>query len=850
MRGACPDWDPASPSSWERALGLVRVPLFSATSEAPSWPGECAVLLDGQHSSFVVCALGLGGAQAGGSPFDEGPVSWCWSSCLRHVLLLNPSQHDMYLRRWDAADQFRRFALPASPAGAEKLLAILKEAPLLTAGDVVTQMLRVFRRVRRSLPSKDALDAVRILNGLLLGLAGVRAGKVKEVDFCACSRAQEIHSVLGVWPPEIQQATELEALQPSSLTADLGDVADSVAAREPATGFRVEPDLLLRHAAGHLYQEAHIVIARDDQLFLPGMASDHRARGKPRKEAHFTPLPLARALVEQALSALPKYALSRGQLEILDPACGSGVFLVEALRELQRRCYRGKVTLRGFDISPVSCVMARFCLTWASREAQATGVEVQLPVRERDALSSDADWGTPDLVVMNPPFAAWETMEAAEKKAVGQVLGKLRSGRADKAMAFFWKGLLSLRPGGVLACVLPAALFETEAGMRWRKAIADQADILLLGRLQGYEYFQESAVEPGFALVRRPTGAVMRRDAPTRILLSDLGSDDAALRAVRKYSTLTGSVKGDGWELVDTGQDTLSAASWLPRHGEQVRWLERLGADGLPSVGRLFAVHQGMRTGRNRAFVLPDDAVHQLPNHEVRFFRPIASNRTITRGVITYRQFVFHPFGKGGLTLTTEDQLQKELPHYYARWLQPQRDLLRARAGISKARWWVPTRPRTWQQTPSPKLVSTYFGRMGSFAYDQKGECVVLQGHAWLWRGRAGGLPPDDFLGSGLPLAYLALLNSPLFDALLACYCPRVRGGQYNLSKRFVDQVYLPDLSDDLRVPGDVVDELANLGARIHNGQIPPATELTRATARAYKLSRAEAAELTTAQTL
>ena len=87
------------------------------------------------------------------------------------------------------------------------------------------------------------------------------------------------------------------------------------------------------------------------------------------------------------------------------------------------------------------------------------------------------------------------------------------------------------------------------------------------------------------------------------------------------------------------------------------------------------------------------------------------------------------------------------------------------------------------------------------FAYDEAGEFAVLQGYAWLWkRKKLQGSPSFD--ESSLPWGYLAILNSPVFETLLESSCPRVQGGQFNLSTRFVDGVFLPDLADSLRYTG------------------------------------------------
>jgi hypothetical protein len=110
---------------------------------------------------------------------------------------------------------------------------------------------------------------------------------------------------------------------------------------------------------------------------------------------------------------------------------------------------------------------------------------------------------------------------------------------------------------------------------------------------------------------------------------------------------------------------------------------------------------------------------------------------------------------------------------------------------------------------------------------------VVLQGYAWLWkRKRLPGTPAFD--QSSLPWAYLAILNSPFFEALLEGACPRVQGGQFNLSTRFVSRIFLPDLADTLRYTGALVERLARLGRRIHAGHMPELDAIDEEARQAY----------------
>jgi adenine-specific DNA-methyltransferase len=538
------------------------------------------------------------------------------------------------------------------------------------------------------------------------------------------------------------------------------------------------------------------------------------------------------------------------QLTVLDPACGSGVFLLEVLRELIARRYQGSVRLRGFDISPLSVAMARFCLAHAEQEARDAGFAATTSIEQRNALTDD--WGSPDLILMNPPFVPWQSMDAADQSAVRGVMGPLVQGRVDKAMAFVLRAARVLRPSGALAAVLPTALLETSAGERWREELAQLTGLQFVGRFEGFGYFRASMVEPAFIVLQRKEPE-SRANADIAILIARETREDEALRAFRlfRHSQFAEPETTPEWEIFYTPAASFSPTSWLPRAHSEQQVVDLLLAHGVKRAGDLFEIRQGARTGANEVFLLSRNDVNELPSPERRFFRPAADNSTIRDGRLSDAEFVFYPYSGSGLLIKTEAELARAVPRYFESRLKPAKAKLKKRAGITPDRWWGLTREREWQRLPEPKLVSTYFGDRGSFAYDIDGSFVVVQGHAWFPKEStlriADSDDPDtpgtvDFHSSLLPWAYLALLNSALFERLLSTVAPRVQGGQFNLSPRFISRVFLPDLFDDVAVPPAVVGKLAQIGERIRAGKPHQTHGLDELAARAYGLPRQLAA--------
>jgi adenine-specific DNA-methyltransferase len=228
------------------------------------------------------------------------------------------------------------------------------------------------------------------------------------------------------------------------------------------------------------------------------MSSDVKYTGTSRNDARFTPRVLARALVEQALEAYGSLDRS-SPLLIVDPACGSGVFLQESLLELESRGFVGSVNLVGYDTSEIAVEVSRRCLGRVTKDT-ASGMKATVRIEQRDALL--APWDKSDIVLTNPPFVGWKKMKASEKIATRDILGAQFAGHADKAMPFLVMAVDTVRPGGIVAAIIPSPLLETSAGLRWRSYLSSKTHVNLIGRFMGFGFF-EGVLEYGINQVAR-----------------------------------------------------------------------------------------------------------------------------------------------------------------------------------------------------------------------------------------------------------------------------------------------------------------------------------------------------------
>jgi len=614
----------------------------------------------------------------------------------------------------------------------------------------------------------------------------------------------------------------------------------------PREQLRLHLDLTLRHASGQLFQEAHYEAYRSPQMPLNLGLSPAPMTVKFENKAaglHFTPPALVRVIVEEALRILERTIT---HLKVFDPACGSAEFLRETLRQLLLQGFKGKIQLIGWDISPAACDMARFIL---HREIADWGAfdRVEFTIEEGDSLAEDRTWpSNVDVVAMNPPFVRWKDMTPDHKAATERLLvpqlgssAARQIGNYDLSHVFFVQAGHCLTERGILATILPVSVLDSKAAEKVRGHLSELMQAHMIARLGSHSLFSNALVDAAFYIGQNRRAASHNTGSPLAFW-SDHRSSSSSLgfRALRRshtrnfHSQISEETQEDKTGFCFYYQPQLGSETeqWLPRPSKAWKLWQRLRShENLSLVDDLFYVEQGIRTGCNEAFVLTEAQWEALPLKEQEFFRPCIRNASINDGQVTSWDYVFYPYAKKAIQ--SEEHLQKTLPVYFAAFLQHNKQKLKDRYGAIDEMWWLLSVERPQQEKIATKLISTYFGSAGSFAWDVDSKFMVVQGQIWSPK-------RSKALSNSIGLSYLAVLNSPLFIRLVSAVSHHVSGGQWDLSKRYVRQLPIPNLFDAAASPA-LIEELTEVGRTIHKQGLPPeglSQESLATVARAYGL--------------
>lgn len=770
--------------TWRKGLGLFPVPLHDDWEAGPRF-----VLLNGVRGSFC---LDLSGSDP--DPSDARSVAW--SSNVGHYVALTGDS--ITVQPWDQRPgRADRYTYESVARQLEEFHSFLERSTPDTSTSVVSHGLRAFRGLRTALGAD--VQGTQALKAFLL--------------FLACTHEREGYNSIDLkrWDLEEEARRVAKHAKSREWTALLEEFAQG--RRNESLELRI--DLLLRHASGFMFQEAHYqaFVAESGQMQFDFLAPEPARirRSADSSGLHFTPPALSRTVVEESLRHLD--IRSKTKLTVFDPACGSGEFLREVLRQLRLQKYSGHLRLVGWDISDGACAMARFALAWDLR-SQATNVQIE--VRQCDSLADLETWPADiDLLLMNPPFVSWQNLNPRQKEALARILGTKFKYRPDLSAAFLFKAAQSVKSGGIVGSVLPSSFLSVESAEPIREDIGQILRAKLIARLGSHTLFPGAVVDAAIYIAV----AGVEEVGPPLALWSDYRSESAfaSLRELRKArsasSRLILPIKASGYSIYNNPEIGKGGQSWAPRPYES--WILLKSLTDLPRISQIFHVHQGSRTGHKRALVLAKDDWASLPKNERRFFRPAVLNGSIADGVLSDLAYAFFPYREH--EISTEEGLRHILPNYFERFLEPHLDALKTRTRVKSEKWWLLSERRRWQEEPRPKIVSSYFGESGAFAWDETGNFIVVQGFGWLPREEAA-----LSFNPKVALAYLAVLNSRLFSRLLSATSNHVGGGQWDLSPRFVKDIPLPWLGASLGessfsgIDSELLADLSRLGEEIH----------------------------------
>jgi hypothetical protein len=482
-------------------------------------------------------------------------------------------------------------------------------------------------------------------------------------------------------------------------------------------------------------------------------------------------------------------AFLRG-ITIVDPACGSGHFLVAAF-DLLAAEYR-RVTdrlaelkepvdfdffdeivtknLHGVDLSAESVEITRLAIWLKTARRHHRLQSLEATIKVGDSLIEDAafttrpfDWqaafprvfaeGGFDGVVGNPPYVRMELI-----KPIKPYLEKhyvVAADRADLYAYFFERGVRLLKDGGRLGYISSSTFFRTGSGENLRTFLSAGVAIEAVIDFGDLQLFEDVTTYPAIVTLKRQAGArgSLRFLKVEDALPSDLGvAFDAGARPMPR--------------------SRLTANSWHFEDEPLARLRDKIVA-GKKTLGEVYgAPLYGIKTGLNEAFVIDTETRDRLVAADPKsaeLLKPFLRGENIKRWRVE----------PDGLFLINMPKGKVKIDDYPAirDWLSPFKPELERRA--TKQEWFELQQAQLAYQPKmgSKKLVWPHFQLAPSFSSETSGfylnnKCFFVAAE-------------DDYL--------LAMLNSKASWFQLSSLARLKRGGYIEAEAQYVEQLALPN---------------------------------------------------------
>lgn len=700
-----------------------------------------------------------------------------WSTNTKNFIAIN-NNNTVFVYNWHEgkSEEYQLGRIKEKP---EKFYSYLSSKSYKTSLDAVPFIIDVFRQLRNLVGKKDPEEALNLLFKLLICI---------EDDYRGIDSSK-----WGILDVEI----------PSNFEYYVNLIRQGVNSIAP------NRDLILRHIAGSLFQEAHKeVIYFDPQIDLwGGFSSRMTTKNDSYSSVHYTPSYLARTIVENSLNQLDTN--NKKDLKIFDPACGSSEFLIETLKQLKNKNYHGKVTVIGWDTSACAVSTSNFLLKY-EQQTQWDSNSLQFDIRKvADSLIEhwDNDY---DLIIMNPPFMSWELLDKNSREAIVASLGSaFKDGKPNQASAFFYKAAKSLKQSGVIGCVLPSTILTSDLYLKLRNEIKSELSLKLLAKLGNF-VFENALTDVSFVIGQKGDDITLPKLIWTK---NEKGTVQEALCDLRKmelnnhltvernnysiYSPSYFPIINDSWKIISSKEDLF------------LKDIKRFEIEGLlTNIANLFSVKQGIRTGNNTAFVISLIEYARIPHEEKKYYRKVINNDSINNGVLKLVNYIWYPYNSDGMIFQDEIEFKKTAPVSYERLLQHKPSLSNTRARKDINTWWHLSEHRAWLRKKETRLFSTEFGKSNSFAFDKEGDFVVERGCGWIPK---KAFEIDDYY------FYLAIFSSNIFDFLLSIYSKPIQSGYY-LGQVYTKDIPIPNIHKMNKRESTPYNRLVELGKELEIG--------------------------------
>lgn len=550
--------------------------------------------------------------------------------------------------------------------------------------------------------------------------------------------------------------------------------------------------IMSKHALSRIYEQYVSILRVEEPTGQTSLFGEIPKQINNRNSGtYYTPQYVARFFARYTEKVFP--SIREKSLKIIEPAVGSGIFL-RTLLEVKFEGSKSKNLVKesfsnilGLDRDSTACNAAKLSL--ALLQLSLTNeLPENINILNDNSLSyfghNNEHNETADIVVANPPFVPYDSLDIDERNILMQYLSDQSYGKADLYLAFIKIALQCLKPGGLGLFVLPAAFMHTKSASEIRKLISKNTIIKCLVDLTEIAVFGEVKAYPILLIFQK-------RGSDHQVGPDSLAVVSKIQRKVGQalYDTLRERThEGEDYSIFELPQKFFSNPEWALASPSEFYLQEKLKA--LPTLNSFLEARTGFTAGSPH-FLLDRQLI---PKGEEHIYAPLLSDREIKAYVLPEKtkEVFFYPFI--GNQQITEDELERLFPKTFTLLNKHKKSLLE-RPDVKRGDipWWRPMRPRTPSKMLVPKIVTPHLVFTPKFSFDTKGEYVVARAPYLVLSKDHLEENPNIESQEELMLYFTAVLNSRVSFWYLFSITPQYSRGYAMLEPKYLNSIPIPD---------------------------------------------------------
>jgi len=523
-------------------------------------------------------------------------------------------------------------------------------------------------------------------------------------------------------------------------------------------------------------------------------------------------------------------------IKILDPACGSGAFLIksteilfeifekiqfvkenygdyEASRGLKRKSnFKGQLTLKkfdereeikniienniyGVDINEESVEITELALFLKIARKNKKLIDLSKNIKQGNSLVSDErvdkrafNWGEEfkeildndgfDIVIGNPPYVRQE--QFVEIKPYLKKNYDSYNSLADLYVYFIEKGIKLNKINGSFSFIIPNKFLRATYGKEVRNFIKSNMAIRKIFNFNDYPVFEEAATYPMIFVLdnKQKKDSFIYSEIDRNIFKEPISQLEE-----NKYSVDYNSLNDAQWNFVN--KDINNILNKIKTNSISLKDI---------CDNKIF---RGVSTGKNEVFIIDEETKHNLLDVDNKqYIRKIVTGKEVKRYSLSFEKkyLLFIPWG---YKLKTSEKIKT--------YLKDHKSLLEGRPEVKEGRfnWWCLSRygSKNSDYLFKPKIIYPRINNTCNFYLDKSGEMS---------------LSDNNFFISSDSLDLLAILNSNLIFFYLKQICSTLQGGYLDFRRPYIETIPINKNYKKYNL-SEKADSMLNLNKKLYN---------------------------------